>query len=163
MNSIDFVFTYDEEYEKFLLEKILNFIKKDINENGGISGKQFINHLLQIENIPESENELLKLFPNALFFQGDNLNRFTDLDNFFSNDYCLFFPGQKISRKLHKNVLSLGNNLCSDEVSIEHLIVPSHKIDKIWFFSNPDEYKRQNDLPPESSYDIFFDSEDPDF
>ena len=74
MNSIDFVFTYDEEYEKFLLEKILNFIKKDINENGGISGKKFIYHLLQIDNIPESENELLRLFPNALFFQGDNLN-----------------------------------------------------------------------------------------
>tara|TARA_B100001989_G_C24543769_1_gene469320 strand:+ start:547 stop:2892 length:2346 start_codon:yes stop_codon:yes gene_type:complete len=163
MKTIDFVFNYEEEYEKYLLERILDFIKKDINENGGFSGKEFNYHLLQVDNLPDSEDEITKLFPNALFIQGDNLSRFADLESFFSNYYCLFFPAQKISKKLHKNVLSLGNNLCSDELSIEHLIVPSHKINKIWFFSNPDEYKRQKDVPPASSHDVFIDSENSDF
>ena len=69
MKTIDFVFNYEEEYEKYLLERILNFIKKDINENGGISGKEFNYHLLHVDNLPDSENEITKLFPNALFIR----------------------------------------------------------------------------------------------
>lgn len=158
MKTIDFIFTYLEESEKFLLENVLNFIKEDVNKKGGISGK-FINfHLLESHSLNKSE--ITKSFPHALFIQDES---FIELEDSFSKDYCLFLPSEKISNKLNKNILSFGNHLCSDETAIEHLLVPSHCVDKVWFFSNSDQYKQDGEIQPEMPGDIFLDSESADF
>ena len=150
MKTIDFIFTYLEESEKFLLENVLNFIKEDVNKKGGISGK-FINfHLLESHSLNKSE--ITKSFPHALFIQDES---FSELEDSFSKDYCLFLPSEKISNKLNKNILSFGNHLCSDETAIEHLLVPSHCVDKVWFFSNSDQYKQDGEIPPEMPGEMF--------
>ena len=47
METIDFIFFYIEEDEKFILNKLLSFIKEDVNIKGGINGKPIEFHLLE--------------------------------------------------------------------------------------------------------------------
>ena len=159
MDTIDFIFFYIEEDEKFILNKLLSFIKEDVNGNGGISGKPIDFHLMETGTI--DDESIIKSFPKAIFIQGDEF--FEDLDSYLSDQYCLFFPNNRISKKLHKNVISLGNYLCSDEIAIEKLLVPSHSVNKLWFFSNSDEYKSWDETPPQFPEDIFIETENQEF
>ena len=67
MDTIDFIFFYIEEDEKFILNKLLSFIKEDVNGNGGISGKPIDFHLMETGTI--DDESIIKSFPKAIFIQ----------------------------------------------------------------------------------------------
>ena len=66
MDTIDFIFFYIEEDEKFILNKLLSFIKEDVNGNGGISGKPIDFHLMETGTI--DDESIIKSFPKSNFY-----------------------------------------------------------------------------------------------
>ena len=153
MNSIDFIFEYYEDEEKFLLEQILEHIKNDVNKAGGIASIPFNYHLVCVDDFPVNYESLLKEYPNACFVSGKAMSG--ESENFFNDRFAIFFSDARNSKKLHKNIISLHNYLCSDELAIQHLLTKAHKTHKIWFFVNESEYKNSGEPIPEDGFDVF--------
>lgn len=149
MEYLEFIFNDDYandddlDAESLLTKSIANYIEKDVNNGGGIAGK---NIKITLARPDYSDGEkILQTHPNTIARNVKSCppQEPKDLENVCSLEYISFDSINSTSKKLHKNLLSLNPSLCDDLKAFESLIVPYYKPRKIWIFHDQDNNFRE--------------------